>query len=120
MTNQAIKALKKYVNEYQRRSGASRLGAFRDIATDLMHIAFADKDLDKAHRKGCDFSDWDSFLYDSIFSEGHRMFWEEMEDNERELIEKMKPKELLCFNINDFNFESTKKLFEQRLKGDVP
>jgi len=119
MTKQAIKALKKYVNDYQTRSGASRLGAFRDIATDLMHIAFADKELNETSRKGSDFSDWDSSLYDSIFSEGHRMFWEEMEEQEHTLVEAMKPKELLCFKIDDFNFESTKTLFEKRLKGEV-
>jgi hypothetical protein len=118
MTHRGIAALKRIVKKYQDIDGASRLGAFRDTVTDLMHLALDDKELNKQHRKGQAFLDWvNGTLYDMILSEGHNMFLTEKEDEEREKIEVIPKRMLLLYKTTDFNFETSKLYFENRLKG---
>jgi hypothetical protein len=118
MTKRGLQSIKKIVKEYWDIDGASRLGAYRDAVTDLLHVAFNDKILNKEDRCDRDFSDWDTFLFDSILGHGHGQFWEEKEQEEMELLARTPDKELLCLRMDDFNFTSTKELFEKRLKGE--
>jgi hypothetical protein len=109
MNEIALQCLRQAVKAYREGEGASVQGAFRDCVTDLLHLAHKNrsfKDID------------DDNLYDRLCSEGYNMYLEERETAEYHKVSKIPDKKLPLHSISEFEFDSAKKLFEKRLKGD--
>jgi len=114
MSDTACKLIKEAVKAHIKEDGASNLGAYRDVITEVLHLAYKDRKVTNGKK---DFNTR-AMMKDMILIEGDSMFEEEVTNNEIEKICDI-PKENLPTYINhEWETESGLQLFQQRLKGD--
>lgn len=104
--------IREAVKGYYEEHGATSIGSYRDVITDLLHIAAEDKslykDLPKIGKRT---------VLHYILDEGYDMYQEERRNAETEMVGTIK-KENLPLHINDdFEFEENKEFFKSRLSG---
>ena len=112
--------LKKAVEAYRADQGASDMGSYRDAITDLLHMAFNDKELRKGwmtNDRGIqDNLNWDAAIKDYLIYESYDTFEEERETTENTKVGNI-PDDELALHVNDiWEFESSRNLFNWRLK----
>ena len=108
------------IKAYREQHGATEMGSYRDAVTDLLHLAFNDKKLRKqflSHDRGIqDNPNWDSYIKNELAWGAYDVFEEERELTENRLVQDI-PAEDLPLHINDeWEFESTRHYFEEKLK----
>lgn len=116
--------IQRAVKAFREQHGASDLGSYRDVVTDILHMAFNDEKLRKAqttpsnHNYIATNQDWDAYIKDQIAYGGYDVFQEERLNAELSLVRKI-PTEDLPLHVNDeWEFEECRALFESRLKNE--
>ena len=124
MSEKARDLIRQAVEEYQSGDGASRLGSYRDVVTDLLHLAAADKELKDRpdDDKPNDLHGWlVENLQPSILGEAYDLFMEERENAELEKVNNIPLKELPLHIVrNKWEFDTSLIRIEERLKGKFP
>jgi hypothetical protein len=114
MSAKAKKLLKQAVKVYLEEDGATELGSYRDAFTDLLHMAKKDRAIMKKA--------WDDpyiYLKTNLVNDAFEAFVEESESIENALIAKLKTKNLPLHLDDKFHFDSSCKLFDERLKSNT-
>ena len=110
--------LKKAIQVYRKKEGATNLGSYRDAVTDFLHAAIDDPQVRKDHdQRAGSIQDWSHFIEDQIIYEGKSMFYGERNLKERKLILKYPIKDLPLHINDDFEFEEHKHFLLERLKN---
>lgn len=104
--------IREAVRLYQEEQGATSLGSYRDVVTDLLHTAAEDKSLHKDLPK----IDKRTDLH-YILDEGYDMYQEERRNAEAEKIGSIKEENLPLHINDDFEFEENRADFKRRLSG---
>lgn len=118
MAKQSCEYIRKAIRIYRKTDGASDMGSYRDVITDLLHIAFNDKKLRKNYGINGKKNNlnWIAHLKNQL-NEAYLMFEEEREITENSMVQKI-PIHNLPLHINEeWEFKSSRKLFEERLKN---
>ena len=118
MSEKARKFIQQALKEYEEGDGATSLGSFRDVVTDLFHLAVGNSELRKQHfdKTKMDHVGWTHFLYQWILRDGYDTFHTEREEAEHDRINKI-PKKDLPLHLNDnFEYNTSISLIEERLK----
>lgn len=113
----ARKIVQRAITAYREQDGASNMGSYRDVVTDLLHIAFNDYELRKEYKVSDkeDNLNWSSHLKDQL-NEAYLMFEEEREQAENSLVNKIHREDLPLLINEKWEFESSRELYEERLK----
>ena len=113
MSDKAKKLLKQAVKVYLEEDGATEMGSYRDAITDLLHMAKKNKVVMKdagdepyPHLK--------FELLDSCYD----IFLEESESTEYDKVVNIPARELPLHLDDKFFFDSSRKLFDERLKSN--
>jgi len=123
MSEKARDLIRQAVEEYQSGDGASRLGSYRDVVTDLLHLAAADKELKDRpdDDKRGDLGNWVLENLRYIAEEAYDLFMEERENAELEKVNNIPLKELPLHIVrNKWEFDTSLIRIEERLKGKFP
>jgi hypothetical protein len=107
MSDKARKSIEQAIRSHLDDDGASERGAYRDVITEILHLA--KKKFPNLSNEG---------LFHITCDEGYDVFMEELELMELDKLNKIPDRKLPLHSINEFEFESVKKAFEKRLKGD--
>lgn len=121
MSEKARKLIRRAVKEYQTGDGATSLGSFRDVITDIFHIALDDPELKEQHfnEVKMDHMGWVQFLYQWILSDGYDTFHTEREEAEHSRINQIPTKELPLHLSDSFEYDTSFELIEKRLKNEA-
>jgi hypothetical protein len=111
MSDKARKLIKQAIQSHLDDDGASDIGAYRDVVTEVLH--FANKKFKTGPYSGLD------MLRHWICGEGFSGFEEELEEEEANRLNKIPDKKLPLHTVDEFKFESVQQLFVERLKGKV-
>ncbi len=119
MSDKAKELIQQTLKEYQEEDETSRQSAYRDLITDLLHSAC--KDYKLRAEMGYDENNEEPFLFitdleQQIYAEAKDMWKEEKEREEWDILNALNKEELPLYVNREWNFDSTKELFEQRLK----
>ena len=114
MSDRAKELLAEAIHEYQSGDGASRLGSYRDAATDILHLVYGDEKLRK-DEKCEDSQDWFSRLR-ILLDETYQVFIEEKEEAEMAEVDAIPLKELPLHIEHDWIFDGSRQRLEQRLR----
>ncbi len=106
MSDKARKLIAQAIKLHLDEDGASEIGAYRDVVTEVLH--FAKKKFTEHSSEG---------LFHDICDEGYDAFMEELELGELDKLKKIKDKDLPLHKMEEFEFDSIKKMFEERIKG---
>lgn len=110
MSAKAKQLIKQAIQTIKDEDGASDIGCYRDVVTEVLHLAR------KKFKKG-PYSNKD-YLLQEICSSGFLAFDEELELLELQKLNRIPKKNLPLHTIDEFTFESIQKEFEKRLKGN--
>jgi hypothetical protein len=110
MSDKARKLIKQAIQSHLDDDGASDIGAYRDVVTEVLH--FAHKKFKTGPYSGMD------MLRHWICSGGFDGFEEELEEAELRKLNKIPDKKLPLHTREEFECESVQKAFEFRLKGE--
>jgi hypothetical protein len=113
MSDKARKSIEQAIRSHLDDDGASERGAYRDV---LPLLAVVTEVLHLAKKKFPNLSNEE--LFHITCDEGYDIFMEELELRELDKLNNIPDRELPLHSINEFEFESVKKAFEKRLKGD--
>ena len=114
MSDKARKHIKEAVKAHIKDDGAGYLGAYRDVITEVLHLAYKDRKITKGKK---DFNTR-CMLKDMILSEGDSMFEEEVEKEEIDFISKILRRDLPTYINHEWETEAGLKMFQDRLKGN--
>jgi hypothetical protein len=107
MSDKARKLIKQAIKLHLTEDGASDMGAYRDVITEVLHLA---------KKKFKDETTLESLKY-RITDEGFESFVEEQENNELAKVDRIPDKNLPLHSVDEFEFELSKERFIERLKG---
>jgi hypothetical protein len=114
MSDKARKLIREAVKAHLVEDGASDLGAYRDVVTEVLHLAYHNNKLNGWERT----DDFRMFLKDTLLNEAFLGFEEEVENDEMARIAKI-PKTNLPLYINQvWETEAGLKMYQNRLKGN--
>ena len=121
MSDKAREFLLKAVANYVEEDGASELGGYRDVITDIMHAAFDDMALRKRHQPHANSlaesnQNWDAFLKDQLVMAGYDAFQEERETAENKMVENISREDLPIYVNERWEFASSLQIYESRVK----
>lgn len=110
--------LKKALKYYMEDQGASRMSSYRDAVTDILHLAFEDKDMRKEWLKPDkgikDNLNWDATLKDQMMWNAYSGFEEEREQAESFFLHDIKAENLPLYVNHEWEFVADE--YEKRLK----
>lgn len=104
MSAKAKKLIRETLKAYQEEDGATEKGSYRDLVTDLLHIASMKKTY-----KGRD-------IHCEILDEAWDMYLEERKTKEQDRITKIPAKDLSLHLHDEFEFEESRSYLEERIK----
>jgi hypothetical protein len=108
MSDKARKLIAKAIKIHCEEDDASDIGAYRDVVTEVLHLAY--EKFKTGPYSGVDLRHW-------ICSSGYDAFLEELALIELDRLNKIPDKNLPLHTVEEFEFDSTKEMFEERLKG---
>jgi hypothetical protein len=112
MSDKARKLIKQAIQSHLDDDGASDIGAYRDVVTEVLHFAY--KELRKKTTKTAEPTL--DYLNTWICSMGFEAFQEEIELAEIEKVNKIPDKKLPLHTVDEFQLDSAKTQFVERLK----
>jgi hypothetical protein len=108
MSTKAVRLIKQAIKLIEEEDGASKIGCYRDVVTEVLHLA------NKKFRTG-PYSNPD-MLYHWICSSGFEAFTEELEIIEIGKVDAIPDEDLPLHTIDEFKYLASKARFEERLK----
>jgi hypothetical protein len=112
MSDKARKLIRQAIKSHLVDDGASDIGAYRDVVTEVLHIAYKEvrSKTTKAAKSTLD------YLNTWICSMGFEAFQEELENAEIKKVDRIPDKKLPLHTVNEFQFDVSKTQFMERLK----
>lgn len=110
MSAKAKRLIKQAIKLIDEEDGASKVGCYRDVVTEVLHLA------NKKFRIGP--YSGPEMLKHWICTSGFEVFEEELEIIETGKVNAIPDEDLPLHNIKEFEYPASKLRFEQRLKGE--
>jgi len=115
--------LKNALKCYREESGASRMSSYRDVVTDILHLAFNDKELRKEWKvpdKGAAANaNWDANIKAYVIDNGYSGFEEEREQAEYDFMYGIKNDDLPLYVNHEWEFMGKEYLTRLKDAKDV-
>lgn len=115
MSDKARALIEEAIHEYQSGDEATRLGSFRDLVTDLLHLASSDEILCAEQNNP---PDWDGKLEGLILTGAVGVFYEEKQTQEYEKVSAIPADELPLYIGHEWAWATSKQLFQERIKNE--
>lgn len=116
MSDKARKLIKQAIQSHLDDDGASDIGAYRDVVTEVLHLAHKKFKTGNTYISGRPYSNRDTLKL-WVCGEGFSGFEEELEEEEARKLSKIPDKKLPLHTVEEFQFESVQLMFVERLKG---
>jgi len=113
MSARAYALIKEAIDLFREEDGASELGAYRDVVTDVLHRAYEDHDINKGEKT----PSVRLLLKNMILMEAESMFQEEIEDRELKRIATIPRDELPLHITREWETEEGASYYRKRLEG---
>lgn len=114
MSDKTKELIREAIQEYQSEDGASRLGSYRDVVTDLLHLAHGSEIL-RAEQNNPPGRTWLTELHFLVQS-AYDSFMEERSLAETEEVNQIPQKDLPLYIEHDWEFYTSTLRVEERLK----
>jgi len=115
MSARAYALIQEAIQILREEDGASELGSYRDVVTDVLHQAYEDPEINKGEKT----PGVRHLLKDMILTEAMSMFEEEIEDKELKKIALIPRDELPLHTNREWETEEGTNYFRKRLEGDA-
>jgi hypothetical protein len=116
MSDKAKALIKQAIEIHEKEDGASDYGKYRDIITEVLHLAYNDSKL----RSGDKNALYRNALKDWVVEAGFNGFEEEVMGTEIERIAKIKEKRLPLYLTKEWETNEGSEYYLERLKGKDP
>jgi len=116
MSDKARALIKQAVEINETEDGASSYGKYRDIITDVLHLAYNDTEL----RSGNKTALYRNALKDWVVEAGFENFEEEVANAEIERIDKIEEKDLPLSLTKEWETNEGHEYYLEKLKGKDP
>jgi hypothetical protein len=116
MSDKARALIKQAIEIHEKEDGASNYGKYRDVITEVLHLAYNDTKL----RRGNMDEDYRRNLKDRLIYPGFDNFEEEVTDAEIASIDKIKEKDLPLSLTKKWETTEGSEYYLEKLKGKDP